>query len=90
MTTRMPTQCVACVHLRSKDGGAVPTCDAFPGGIPNSIAYYGADHREARRGDHGVQFELRPGAEARFDDWLFVYAPNEYEREHRADQTAGG
>lgn len=70
MTVKYPTQCAACARLREKVG----TCDAFPGGIPKNIFMFGEDHRTPRRGDHGLQFQQKPGAEAQraLDDWLWV------------------
>ena len=76
MTTRVPTLCAACAHLRAGEGSV---CAAFPGGIPKSIYLFGGDHRQPRPGDHGVTFELRDGsaAEAALADWAYVNEPEE-------------
>jgi hypothetical protein len=89
MTVRHPTQCAACVRFRpSKAGGFV--CEAFPGGIPLGIVTFGADHRQPRKGDHGLQFLQADTDEARanFDNWLFVFAPEEWQEAQRGDQKA--
>jgi hypothetical protein len=90
MTVRHPTQCAACKHLRPPKGN-MPVCDAFPGGIPLSISMWGGDHRQERKGDHGVRFEQADTDRARqaFDDWMFVNAPDEWLEAHRGDQEAG-
>lgn len=74
MTSKHPTLCVSCTHLRERATGKPFTCDAFPGGIPQAIVMFGGDHRTTRRGDHGVTYEQREGAEAKalLDDWLHV------------------
>lgn len=66
MTSLIPVQCRACVHLRPGW-----KCDAFPQAIPLEIVMFGADHRKPYPGDHGVRFEQRPGADAAeaFADW---------------------
>lgn len=53
MTTISPVQCLACGRLDRSTavlgGTVVPNrCTAYPGGIPEEIALYGADHRAAR------------------------------------------
>lgn len=75
MTVRHPTLCAACVHLR----GPGRVCEAFPGGIPQAIYLFGADHREHRRGDHGITFELAPGEHASqaLAYWQHVNEPTE-------------
>lgn len=59
MTSIVPVQCRACAHLREGN-----TCDAYPQQIPDAIAMFGRDHREAYPGDHGVRYAQRPGADA--------------------------
>lgn len=72
MTSRVPTQCRACVHFDVKTG----VCDAFPGGIPDDIIFWGFDHRGEFPNDRGVRFELKPGEEAEedFANWQSVFA----------------
>ena len=79
MTVKYPTQCAACVHFRGAATNQALACDAFPGGIPNNIVYFGEDHRKPRRGDHGVTFEQKPGEQAAkdFEAWRSVHAPEE-------------
>lgn len=81
-------QCQACKHLREGGvGRASPVCEAFPGGIPNAIAYHGADHRQARKGDHGVRFAQAEGPEAQqaFENWQSVFG-----KETVGNQATGG
>lgn len=88
MTTRYPVQCAACKHMRAAPTpSGHPACDAFPGGIPNRIAYYGADHRQPVKGDHGIQFELAEGDQAAeaFENWRLVH-----EEVEGGNQTTGG
>jgi len=47
----------------------VGTCSAFPDGIPDEIGVNGADHRVPFRGDHGIQWELRPTAKFALEIW---------------------
>lgn len=49
-----------CVHFRGAEGDEpkqVVTCDAFPDGIPEEIAYGDNDHTEPYPGDGGIQYE---------------------------------
>lgn len=50
--------CNDCKH-RSKnwDTESIPTCDAFPDGIPEEVLLCDIDHRKPVEGDHGIQFE---------------------------------
>lgn len=91
MTVRYPTQCSACVRLRRDTPKQTPACEAFPGGIPNSISFYGGDHRQPRKGDHGLLFEQADNEEAHanFANWQFVYKPEEWQEAQRGDQAAG-
>jgi len=52
---------------------------------------FGEDHRTPRKGDHGVRFELKEGPEAQadFDNWMFVFSPEEWEAAQRGNQAAG-
>ena len=67
MTSIVPSLCNACARLRS--GRA--TCDAYPGGIPQDMLTLAGDHHAPRPGDHGLRFELAPGADAaeKLDLW---------------------
>lgn len=62
MTTGPGSQClIACAHLRDGDLDAPITCDAFPQGIPDAILDNEVDHRQPVDGDHGIQFQAKPG-----------------------------
>ncbi len=65
MTSRLPPQCVFCVHYVSPVGtdSDKQTCAAFPKGIPDEVWLNEADHRGAIKGDRGIQFEAVDGAE---------------------------
>lgn len=58
--------CIFCKHLC--DGAT--RCTAFPEGIPDDILFGIHDHRNPYEGDNGVLFELKPGGEAEWDEWL--------------------
>jgi hypothetical protein len=85
MTSVSPVQCLACARLDHSDlvkplapndhRVRVDRCEAFPDGIPISIALAGADHRNAFGGDHGLRFLqlLTPEAKAAFADWQSTY-----------------
>lgn len=72
MTTILPILCRACVHYHL----GTSSCDAFPSGIPSDILT-GADHHQARHGDHGIRFERAPGATAEqaLSEWRQFMAP---------------
>lgn len=63
MTQRI-IPCASCIHFRADrvDGNF---CDAFPDGdgIPTIIVLGRVTHRTPYPGDHGVQWEPRPGME---------------------------
>jgi hypothetical protein len=82
MTVRHATLCAACARLGEPTKTGQPACEAFPGGIPSVISTWGADHRQPRNGDHGLQFVQAEGegAAALFDNWLFVNEHDEWER----------
>jgi coproporphyrinogen III oxidase len=68
MTSIAPTQCRACAHFSPELGAG---CRAFPKGRPDSIRFFGADHRNPVRGDGGLVFQKshENGADAAFADW---------------------
>lgn len=49
------TICIFCRHYRPD--GDVPSCAAFPGGVPAEIINGGFDHRQEYPGDGGIRFE---------------------------------
>lgn len=70
MTVGPKSQCGACARFHQLTGEAwwsanppPPTCDAFPTGIPEAVFGNELDHREPIEGDHGIQFEAKPGDE---------------------------
>jgi hypothetical protein len=81
MTSVLPVQCFACAHLdrsaADPGGAAVPSrCVAYPTGIPDEIAMYGADHRVARGDEtNGVVFAQAPSDDARdaFGWWQHTF-----------------
>lgn len=67
MTLRPPTLCQACVHQHPiGDVDEIPTCDAYPDGIPWDYWGGGASHHDPDGSDSGIFFESRegPGATA--------------------------
>jgi hypothetical protein len=58
--------CIFCRHLKE---GRV-RCEAFPDGIPDDLLFALRDHREPYEGDRGIRFELKPGEEDNFSEWL--------------------
>ncbi len=66
MTDLSTLICIFCKHL-SDDGAR---CAAFPGGIPDEIMFGRHDHHFPFEGDGGIHFELKPGEEANWDEWL--------------------
>jgi hypothetical protein len=53
MSDRPPPMCVVCRHRTPR----LPTCGAFPDGIPDEIYFDYFDHRQPYAGDGGVRFE---------------------------------
>ena len=47
--------CDDCVHLHLRK--IIPTCNAFPVKIPDSISFGGNPHTEAVEGDRGIRYE---------------------------------
>jgi hypothetical protein len=64
-----PILCLACTRYAG-DG----TCTSFPGGIPEDIIRFGADHRTSIAGE--PPFELDPARIEAFDNWQ-KFAPKE-------------
>ena len=73
MTVAAIPICLGCRHRRGSF--VVPTCDAFPSGIPRPIVVSAADHREAYPGDLGIRFEAVDEDSRTYAEWLF--APDE-------------
>lgn len=59
MTTRIPPQCLTCIHFGSgtSEVDSPPTCAAYDEGIPDRIWWNQVDHREPHEGDNGIQWE---------------------------------
>lgn len=55
MTLRKAPMCVKCSRWHKDD--PLPTCDAFPAGIPTAIFYGDRLHNRAYPGDNGIRFE---------------------------------
>lgn len=58
--------CIVCKHY--EDGSLKeenPRCAAYPDGIPREIFDMVVGHDRPRPGDHGIQFEPKPG----FEGW---------------------
>lgn len=71
MNSRIPSQCRAC----SRYDAATGTCDAYPGGVPGDMLFFGEDHRLPREGDHGIQFNQGNDPEQleAFADWQATF-----------------
>lgn len=71
MTTRTPSQCMACARFVKES----LTCQAFPQGIPPRISLGGDDHRQRAKGDHGLRFQQAEGTAAQraFAQWRRVF-----------------
>lgn len=52
---RFDNQCSQCAYFYP-DGEGRPTCEAFPGGIPDEILRDGFDHTQEFPGDNGYRF----------------------------------
>jgi hypothetical protein len=55
--------CVWCIHLHRDVYEIIPTCEAFPNGIPAQIIDSEADHRHTYPNDNGIQFVKTPAIE---------------------------
>lgn len=49
--------CRGCLRWRRAFQGDLPTCEAFPSGIPMEIWRGAKDHRQPYPGDNGIRFE---------------------------------
>lgn len=71
MTSRIPSQCRACARFDVVQGN----CDAFLGGVPADMLFYGDDHRKPRDRDGGIQFlqGRDPEQLQAFQDWVETF-----------------
>lgn len=70
--TQAAPMCVVCKHRDAFT--ETQGCDAYPGGIPESIYSGGADHRKPLPGDHDVQFKPDPSIDPQLvEDVLALY-----------------
>lgn len=51
--------CPLCVHYKWSVEFDMPTCAAFPEGLPEEIWMKGFDHRAEFEGDQGIRFQAR-------------------------------
>ena len=66
-----PPICQMCT--RRSFHGKKAICPAFPQGIPDEIYVGGFDHRQPFKGDQGIRFDLKPGADNDLKDWVRLY-----------------
>ena len=66
----VPPICLMCERFKSGFGHpeGMPTCAAFPDGIPDEIFYGGFDHRQPLRNE-SVLFKLKEGREEDLEEW---------------------
>lgn len=50
-------KCLECKHLGETTDKFIPTCKAFPKGIPDEIFFEKVTHDKHYPGDNGIQFE---------------------------------
>lgn len=67
----LPPICVFCRHYRPEAVGDQRDCAAFAE-IPEVIFRGDLDHREPFPDDGGIRFELDPGQEADFEEFLEI------------------
>jgi hypothetical protein len=70
------TLCTLC-DLFDWDEDGVPTCAAFPGGIPADILHRGFDHRQEHPEDRGVRFVPRAGVTPEQIEQAVGVSPND-------------
>lgn len=69
MLTAAP--CMFCKHFEKwSDEDGRPLCKAYPDGIPEDIYNVQRSHLVPQPGDHGIQFEGKPG----FEYWGEMFA----------------
>lgn len=52
-------RCLECKHIGITTDDFVPTCQAFPKGIPDEIFFEKVIHDKPYQGDNGIQFEIK-------------------------------
>lgn len=74
----LPPICIYCRRL-VEENEELFACTAYPEGIPEAIVMNQTDHRKPFEGDHGQQFEVKPGSEAKAEDLfsLLTFAPDQ-------------
>lgn len=50
-------KCLECKYLGETTDKFIPTCKAFPKGIPDEIFFEKVTHDKPYPGDNGIQFE---------------------------------
>lgn len=70
-----PHACDSCTHRRTQDTSGFTTCTAFPEGVPAEIMRGEHNHQTPFAGDHGIQWELKPGRERLYQIFLEWKSP---------------
>ena len=71
MTESISPLCAFCKHRHERDfRKRVPSCDAFPDGVPDVIYFECGDHRKPFAGDNGIRFERREELDADEEEYL--------------------